>query len=74
MERGAESPSEIRLRAELVRREIKLVVDRGGSPAAYLPRVRRAERHVRKGDLEGALRVLTDLDHRLRERLSAAKK
>lgn len=61
--------NQIRDRAERIRRELKLVEARGASPAAFLPRVRRANRRVRKGDLGGALRVLELLEGQLVARL-----
>ncbi len=65
MARERREASQIRERAERIRRELKLVAARGASPASFLPRVRRANRRVRKGDLDGALRVLELLENQL---------
>ncbi len=59
----------IRKWAETIRNDLKTYEARGGSPEAFLPRVRRAQRHVRKGDLDGALRILKLVETDLRTRL-----
>lgn len=43
----------IRNWADTIRRDLKTYAARGGSPASFLPRVKRAARRVRKGDLDG---------------------
>ncbi len=59
----------LRAWAEIVRSDLKVYEAHGGSPASFLPGVKRAQRHVRKGDLDGALRILQLVDNRLRIRL-----
>ena len=59
----------IRAWAEIVRSDLKVYEAHGGSSASFLPTVKRAQRHVRKGDLDGALRILQIVDNRLRIRL-----
>ena len=60
----------IRAWAETIRNDLKVYEARGGNPASFLPRVRRAQRHVRRGDLDGALRILKLVDDQLRTRLT----
>ncbi len=59
----------VRAWAEIVRSDLKVYEAHGGSSASFLPTVKRALRHIRKGDLDGALRVLRLVDNRLRIRL-----
>ncbi len=60
----------IRSWAETIRRDLKVYEARGGSSASFLPQVKRAQRHVRKGDLDGALRILKLVEGELRTRIS----
>ena len=60
----------IRAWAETIRSDLKVYEGQGGSSESFLPRVRRAQRHVRKGDLDGALRILKVVESELRTRLT----
>ncbi len=59
----------VRAWAEIVRRDLKVYEAHGGSLASFLPGVKRAQRHVRRGDLDGALRILRIVDDHLKVRL-----
>lgn len=63
--------AQIRLEAEAVRRILKDYARRGGSSAPFLPRIKRAQRLVRRGDADGALRVLRGLERGVRQRIRA---
>ncbi len=60
---------EIRKIAETIRRELRVYVGHGGSPASFLPRVKRAHRHLRRHELEKTRTVLDSLEGDLRGRL-----
>ncbi len=59
----------IREVAETIRRELRVYVVHGGSAASFLPRVKRAHRHLRRHDLAKVLLVLGSLETELRDRL-----
>ncbi len=59
----------IRTVAETIRRELRSYVVHGGSAASFLPRVRRAHRHLRRHEIAKVLSVLDSLEADLRERL-----
>lgn len=59
----------IRRVAETIRRELRAYVGHGGSSASFLPRVKRAHRHLRRREMEKVLRVLGALEGDLRARL-----
>lgn len=69
MDPKPEGKREVRRKAEAIRHELKVYVRHGGSEASFLPRVKRAHRHVRKGDLDAALRVLGLVEAQIRSRL-----
>lgn len=69
MERRDTETREIRKVAETIRRELRTYVGHGGSEASFLPRVKRAHRHLRRHDFEKVLTVLNGLEGDLRERL-----
>ncbi len=55
--------------AETIRRELRTYVGRGGSSASFGPRLKRANRYLRRHEPEKALAVLRGLEGDLRERL-----
>ncbi len=69
MEPRRKETKEIRQVAETIRRELRVYVGHGGSPASFLPRVKRAHRHLRRRELEKVLTVLDSLEGDLRGRL-----
>ncbi len=69
MERRDTETREIRRVAESIRRELRTYVGHGGSEASFLPRVKRAHRHLRRHELEKVLTVLHGLEGDLRGRL-----
>lgn len=69
MEPGKLETREIRKLAETIRRELRAYVGHGGSPASFMPRVKRAHRHLRRKDLEKVITVLHGLEGDLRQRL-----
>ncbi len=69
MERRGSETKEIRRVAETIRRELRIYVGHGGSEASFLPRVKRAHRHLRRRDFDKVLNVLHGLEGDLRERL-----
>lgn len=69
MESAKPETGEIRKLAEAIRRELRVYVGHGGSPASFLPRVKRAHRHLRRHDFEKVITVLHGLEGDLRGRL-----
>ncbi len=69
MEPSRDETREIRRMAETIRRELRVYVGHGGSPASFTPRVKRAHRHLRRHELDKVLRVLEGLEGDLRDRL-----
>ncbi len=68
MEPSRHETREIRRVAETIRRELRRYVGRGGSAASFLPRVKRAHRHLRRREIGKVLTVLGSLEGDLRER------